>query len=85
MYILCAMLVIGLICNLLVKPVNAKWYMSADEVAKLQAASSAIAGGSFGIGKGGLDWQAAVFWSFVGIPLAWGVWITLKSAAALFQ
>jgi hypothetical protein len=87
MYILCSMLVIGLICNLLVRPVNAKWYMSADEVAKLQAASSAsaVSAGSFGIGKGGLDWQAAVFWCFVGIPLAWGVWITLKSAAALFQ
>jgi hypothetical protein len=54
---------------LLVKPVSAKWYMSADEVAKLQAASSAnaVMAGSFGIGKGGLDWQAAVFWSFVGI------------------
>ena len=36
MYILCAMLIIGLICNFLVKPVNAKWYMSEDEVAKLQ-------------------------------------------------
>jgi hypothetical protein len=44
-----------------------------------------LAVGSFGIGKGGLDWQAAVFWSFVGIPLAWGVWITLKSAAVLFH
>jgi hypothetical protein len=43
------------------------------------------ASGSFGIGKGGLDWKAAVFWAFVGIPLAWGVWISLKSAAALFQ
>jgi hypothetical protein len=87
MYILCGMLVIGLICNLLVKPVNARWYMTADEVAKLQAASSAsaVAGGSFGIGKGGLDAKAAAFWAFVGIPLAWGVWITLKSAAALFQ
>ena len=68
---------------------NAKWYMSEDEVAKLQAASAksaaGAASGSFGIGKGGLDWKAAVFWAFVGIPLAWGVWITLKSAATLFQ
>jgi MFS family permease len=87
MYILCGMLVIGLICNLLVRPVNAKWYMSQDEVAKLQAASagSAVPSGSFGIGKGGLDGKAALFWAFVGIPLAWGVWITLKSVATLFQ
>jgi hypothetical protein len=59
--------------------------MSQDEVAKLQAASAGGAlSGSFGIGKGGFDWQAAVFWLFVGIPLAWGVWITLKSVATLF-
>ena len=88
-YILCGMLIIGLICNFLVKPVNPKWYMSEDEVAKIRAAgvksTAGTASGSFGIGKGGLDWKAAVFWAFVGIPLAWGVWITLKSAAALFQ
>jgi MFS family permease len=89
MYILCGMLVVGLICNFLVKPVNSKWYMSEEEIAKLQAAGAKNAAGtpsgSFGIGKGGLDWKAAVFWAFVGIPLAWGVWITLKTAAALFQ
>src|SRR3984885_185864 len=85
MYILCGMLVVGLICNFLIKPVAAKWYMSQEEVAKLQAASAGgVPSGSFGIGKGGFDWQAAVFWLFVGIPLAWGVWITLKSAATLF-
>lgn len=26
-----------------------------------------------------------LFWSFVGIPLAWGIAATLKKAAALFQ
>jgi MFS family permease len=86
MYILCAMLVGGLICNFLIKPVDPKWYMSQEEVAKLQAASAAggAVSGSFGIGKGGFDLQAAVFWAFVGVPLAWGVWITLQSAAKLF-
>ena len=89
MYILCGMLIVGLVCNFLVRPVNPKWYMSEDEVLRLQAAgaksTAGTGSGSFGIGKGGLDWKAAVFWAFVGIPLAWGVWITLKSAAALFQ
>jgi MFS family permease len=88
MYILCGMLVIGLICNYLVKPVDAKWYMSQEEVAKLQAANAQAAAGapsgSFGIGKGGLDLQAALFWAFVGIPLAWGIWTTLKNAARIF-
>jgi MFS family permease len=88
MYILCAMLIGGLICNYLIKPVDHKWHMSADEVARLQAASakseSAIQHGSFGIGKGGLDVRAALFWLFVGIPLAWGVWKTLESAVNIF-
>jgi len=88
MYILCAMLVAGLICNYMIKPVDPKWNMSAEEVARLQAASaksdSAVQHGSFGIGKGGFDMAAALFCLFVGIPLAWGVWNTLESAVKIF-
>ncbi|UPK34031.1 OFA family MFS transporter [Bradyrhizobium sp. 186] len=88
MYILCAMLIAGLICNYLIKPVDPKWNMSEKEVAGLQAASAkseaSIQHGSFGIGKGGLDGRAALFWAFVGIPLAWGVWKTLESALKIF-
>src|SRR5579871_3305547 len=85
MYILCAMLVAGLLCNYLIKPVDPKWHMSEAEVAKLQAAKSAgaVQTGSYGIGKGGLDARAALFWAFVGIPLAWGVYKTLESAARI--
>jgi MFS family permease len=88
MYILCAMLIAGLICNYLVKPVESKWHMSADEVASLQAASAKSAAaaqhGSYGIGTGGLDGKAVLFWAFVGVPLAWGVWKTLESAGKIF-
>jgi hypothetical protein len=88
MYILCGMLIIGLICNYPVKPVDPRWYMSQEDVAKLQAASAkssaATPSGSFGIGLGGLDAKAALFWAFVGIPLAWGVWKTLMSAIKIF-
>jgi hypothetical protein len=88
MYILCAMLIAGLICNYLIKPVDPKWHMREADVAKLQAASASAAtsgpSGSYGIGFGGLDAKAALFWAFVGIPLAWGVWITLQSAAKIF-
>jgi MFS family permease len=87
MYILCAMLIAGLICNYLIKPVNPKWHMSEAEVARLQAATTgagAQPAGSFGIGKGGLDVKVALFWAFVAIPLAWGVLKTLQSAVAIF-
>jgi hypothetical protein len=62
--------------------------MSTEEVSRLQAASAkseaAVQHGSFGIGKGGLDAKAALFWAFVCIPLAWGVWKTLESAMKIF-
>jgi MFS family permease len=87
MYVLCGMLIAGLICNYMIRPVDPKWHMSPQEVAKFQAATAQEAKtetGSFGIGKGGLDAKAALFWAFVGIPLAWGVWKTLASAAKIF-
>jgi MFS family permease len=88
MYILCAMLIAGLICNYLIKPVDPKWHMKDAEVAKLQAATASAGAsgpsGSYGIGFGGLDAKAALFWAFVGIPLIWGVWETLKSASQIF-
>ena len=64
-----------------------KWFMKPEEVAALQAktASAGATSGSFGIGRGGLDPRAALFWCFVGIPIAWGVWITLKNAIVIFQ
>jgi hypothetical protein len=89
MYVLAGMLVGGFVCNYLIKPLADKWFMKPEEVAALQAttasAAAATPSGSFGIGKGGLDAQAALFWAFVGIPLAWGAWITLSSAIVIFQ
>ena len=41
--------------------------------------------GSFGIGKGGLDVKAALFWLLVGMPLAWGIWNTVEKALVLFR
>ncbi|HQS07463.1 MAG TPA: OFA family MFS transporter [Xanthobacteraceae bacterium] len=87
MYILAGMLVLGLIANALVRPLPERWFMSDAEVAALQAkAVSKDAGpsGAFGIGKGGLDGKAALAWAAVGIPMVWGIWLTLKSAAAIF-
>ena len=43
------------------------------------------ADGSYGIGRGGLDGAAVFAWLIVGIPIAWGVWITLSKALVLFK
>jgi MFS family permease len=87
MYILAGMLAVGLVANSLVRPLAEKWFMSDAEVASLQAKTAAAnAGptGSFGIGKGGFDGKAAIAWAVVGIPLIWGIWVTVKNTAALF-
>lgn len=87
MYILAGMLAVGLVANSLVRPLAEKWFMSDAEVASLQAKTAAAnAGptGSFGIGKGGFDGKAALAWAVVGIPLLWGIWVTVKNTAALF-
>lgn len=89
MYILACMLVVGLIANALVRPVAHRWNMSEAELAKLQAATRAADAaekhGSFGIGKGGFDTPALLAWAAVGLPIAWGIWITLNKSFALFH
>lgn len=88
MYILAGMLALGLIANFFVNPLASKWFMSDAEVAALQAKTkTADAGpsGPFGIGHGGLDAKAALAWAAVGIPILWGVWMTLQQAAILFK
>ncbi|MGA2042507.1 MAG: OFA family MFS transporter [Roseiarcus sp.] len=83
-YWLVGLLVIGLVANLLIRPVADKWFIRADaEVAA--AAPVAASGGSFGIGLGGLDARAIAAWATVVIPLAWGVYMTLLGAAKIFQ
>ena len=88
-YTLAGLLVVGFIANLLVRPVNHKWHMSeadvATEQAKHKSSATAQTTGSFGIGMGGLDFKAALFWLFVGIPLGWGIWNTVKTALVLFH
>ena len=56
----------------------------AEEQAKLSHKTATVQSGSFGIGKGGLDFKAALFWLFVGVPLAWGIWNTFQKALSLF-
>jgi MFS family permease len=89
MYVLAGMLVGGFICNWLVKPLADKWFMKPEEVAALQAksagAATASTSGSFGIDRGGLDAKAGLFWAFVGIPILWGVWITLSNSIVIFR
>jgi hypothetical protein len=86
--VLTGMLVVGFICNVLIRPVAPKWFMKPEEVAALQdkqRVAGAVGSGSFGIGRGGLSLGTALAWAAVGLPLAWGVLVTLQKAFVLFS
>ncbi len=89
MYILVGFLVIGLICNLAVRPLAAKWFMTPEELAeeKRLAHDRAVAS-EVGLGTGVAERTPAsiviIAWAFVGIPLAWGVYRTLQSVSKFF-
>jgi MFS family permease len=89
MYILVGMLVVGLICNLLVKPLDSKWFMTDSELAEeKKLAHERMAASEVGASTGGADTVSpalVVFaWLAVGLPLAWGVYRTLLSVAKFF-
>jgi MFS family permease len=91
MYILVGFLVVGLICNLLVRPVNPKYFMSEAELAEERrlahertvADEASRAGGV--AAKPTTSGRIVLAWLLVGIPLAWGVYKTLASAARIFH
>ncbi len=88
MYVLAGFLAVGFVCNLLVRPLASRWFMSDSERAALDVRAGATASGpsgSFGIGRGGFDLGAALAWAVVGIPIVWGIGITLSKAFILFR
>jgi len=91
MYILAGLLLVGFICNLLIRPVNPKYYMTEQQLRDTAppAATSADPGQATTAAaqqtSGSSAILVAVCWLAVGIPMAWGVWITLRKAAVLFN
>jgi MFS family permease len=88
MYILVGMLVVGLICNLLVKPLDAKWFMTdAELAAEKKLAHEKMAASEVGSSSDTSTVSPALVafaWAAVGVPLAWGVYRTLLSVAKFF-
>ncbi|MYM27677.1 Nitrate/nitrite transporter NarK [Duganella sacchari] len=90
MYVLAALLVVGLICNLLVRPVADKHFMTEAELAaekKLAHERDVAALNSTTVASNGKTSPLAVVfgWLAVGIPLAIGIALTVQKAAVLFK
>ncbi len=86
MYILVGLLVIGLICNLMIRPLADKWFMSDEELAEERRLAHERASAAEAVGAGSRRAAAPTppsrsRWprpaGVVGIPLAWGVYQTL--------
>ena len=90
MYILSSLLLGGMVCNFLLKPVNAKWFL---------IESPAVQSGTNAIPK--LNSISAIpnetttnknewfllgsFWLLVGLPVVWGLWKTLNQSMFIFK
>jgi MFS family permease len=89
LYILAGMLVVGLVCNLLVRPLAGKWFMTEAELAeekRLAHDKAAASEGSATVSAQGAVSPAVLVlaWATVGLPLAWGFFRTLQSVARFF-
>ena len=89
MLILAALLVVGFLCNLLIRPVAPKWHLTpaamtgagkmTPETALASAPPASVAASASPVGL------VLIAWLAVGIPLAWGVAQTVAKAAILFR
>jgi MFS family permease len=90
MYVLAGLLLVGLVCNLLVRPIADKHFMTDAELAaekKLAHERDAAASTGAAAATGGTTSPIAVAfgWLAVGIPMAIGISITVQKASVLFK
>lgn len=91
MYILAGLLVLGLLCNWMIRPVDAKYFMSEQELARERQLANerevANAAGAEVFARNGRSDTAVVVlvWGLVVIPILWGAWVTLQKTAVLFE
>ncbi|AMO93869.1 major Facilitator Superfamily protein [Collimonas fungivorans] len=95
MYILAGFLVVGLLCNLMIKPIAEKHFMTPEELAREKKLAHEQASANpdvtvsaedmARIGSGGSPLVLWLSWAAVVIPLVWGISITLQKSAVLFK
>ena len=92
MYVLAGMLLLGLLCNLMMRPVDPRHHMTKEQIAEELIASSPRPASSDAITASGPPRAMAndrmllvLSWAGVAIPLAWGAWITLSKALIFFR
>lgn len=85
-YILASLLMFGFVCNLLIKPVHPKYYMSKEFVDKTQKHSEKIVNTMLNVTTKKSSVMLLIFcWLLVGIRLLWGFSVTLQKTWLLFK
>jgi len=86
LYILAGLLFVGLLCNLLVRPVNPKHHMSAEQLAREKALQheDRTAANAESAARGSFGFAGVLAWAAIGIPFLIGVYIAIQKAAVLF-
>jgi MFS family permease len=90
MLILAGMLIIGLICNLLIRPLAEKWFMTDAELAEEkhlahEKTSDAVIGSGTNPVKPSSPLIITLAWTMVLIPLGWGIYQTVISVGKFFS
>ena len=83
LYVMAGLLVVGLLANLMIRPLHGRWFMAPQEVAAVQGVAAASTGQSYDIGLGGISPGVAAAWLCVLLPIAWGLYMTLSRVAGL--
>jgi MFS family permease len=90
MYILSGLLILGFICNWLVREVDEVHHMTPEQHAEEKKIADDmhehfIKDAGAVAHEVSHNWKVALAWLAVGIPLAWGIWMTAQKALVLFK
>ncbi len=90
MYILSSLLVVGFICNWLIRPVDEEHHMKPEEAAQAKKLADDthqhfVADVSALATEVSHSWLVALAWIAVWVPLGWGIWMTAQKAIILFR
>jgi hypothetical protein len=90
MYILAGLLAVGFICNLVIRPVPAKLYMTRRELDALDSPTETAERNAADVvaataATSGAAWYVYAAWIPIAIPLLWAIWVTLQKAALIFS
>lgn len=91
MVILAGLLMLGLVCNLLIRPVADQWFMTAEELAEEKrhaqelSVDGTVASNTGELGKRSHPVLVCLAWLGVLIPLSWGIYMTLANVVKFFN